>query len=179
MLINSGLLVNIESAPACVTMLCNVSNIPAKKEKAQKEPRFSEKKAKLFWKGGSQKKKDEKEKKAYSIMLSSPNRLRRSDDVAGVMKGKGTKGGVCAVRCLENKLPESRFVFIISSRAIKKATDRNYLKRKAREIVRKNLFRLKSGYDVAFVFYSTAKGLKYVDLERELLEILKSARLLR
>lgn len=84
-------------------------------------------------------------------MLSKENRLKKEKDFEAVFKsGKGFKEELLRVKISRNNLNSSRFGFIVSKKYSKKASERNLLKRRMREIVRKNLPNLKKGFDVVF-----------------------------
>ena len=61
----------------------------------------------------------------------------------------------------------------------KKAPERNRIKRRLREIVRAHLKELKTGYDVMIMGLKPGLGAEYVELERQLLVVLKKAGLLK
>ena len=67
----------------------------------------------------------------------------------------------------------------VSRRGSKKATVRNLLKRRAREIFRKNLDKIKAGYDLFFIFSKPAAALSFQELEKEILGELSRFKLLK
>ncbi|OGF82381.1 ribonuclease P protein component [Candidatus Giovannonibacteria bacterium RIFCSPLOWO2_01_FULL_46_13] len=111
-------------------------------------------------------------------MLPKPHRLSRKDDIEQIAKGRGVKKEALLLKFSKNGLKESRFAFIIPSKKIKKATERNLVKRRARNIIRKNLKNIKGGSDILFIFSANALELDYAGLEKELLSALSLAKLL-
>ena len=66
----------------------------------------------------------------------------------------------------DRSLP-TRFAFVVSTKVSKKAVERNLLRRRLREIVRKDLSRLKSGLDILIIAKPQAKDLSFQALEQE------------
>jgi len=65
---------------------------------------------------------------------------------------------------------EPRFGFIISTKISKKAVVRNRIKRIMSEVIRKNLDKIKSGYDVLFLIKPSAVKINKKELEKETYE---------
>jgi ribonuclease P protein component len=73
-------------------------------------------------------------------MLPTINRLKKKKDFERVFKkGKSFKKDFLSIRISQNNLNKIRFGFIVSQKISKKAFVRNKIKRRLREIVRKNL----------------------------------------
>lgn len=88
-------------------------------------------------------------------MLPKKYRLKKSGDIKGVLKSaRSFREGFLIFKIKNNDLNFSRFAFLISLKISKKATVRNRLKRKLREIIRLNLGRIKSGVDVILIVIS-------------------------
>ena len=120
---------------------------------------------------------------AYSNMLKKLYRLNKTKDIQALMKtGRAFYSPVLMVRAKANTLPNSRFAIIVSNRVSKKATQRNLIKRRLREIVRHFLPQLETGADVAILaspkIISQGKVLGYQEMFRELEQVFKKARLL-
>jgi ribonuclease P protein component len=97
--------------------------------------------------------------------------------------GRAFYSPVLMVKARANELPHSRFAIIVSNKVSKKATQRNLIKRRLREIVRLQLSKLETGADVAILasakmIDSQSKVLGYQDMAKELESVLKKARLL-
>ena len=85
-------------------------------------------------------------------MLPKRNRLKKEKDFERVFKkGKGLEEGFLFIKVAKNDLEMSRFGFVVSEKVSKKATLRNKVKRKLRELTRARLSRIKIGLDVALV----------------------------
>ena len=85
-------------------------------------------------------------------MLAKINRLSKEKEFARLLKlGKTYFSNCLIIKVYPNNLNNSRFGFIISKKIAKKAVIRNKIKRRLREIIRKDLKILKDGYDVAII----------------------------
>ena len=71
----------------------------------------------------------------------------------------------------------SRFGFIVSQKVAKKANQRNLVKRRIREVVRKELGRIRPGYDVVIIAKPAALNKKSQLIKDIILQIFKNARL--
>lgn len=111
-------------------------------------------------------------------MLPKNFRLARRDDISRALKANGLKNVYFSLKILKNNLAKSRFGFIVPKHAIKKTTSRNLIKRRAREIVRKNIGKIKKGYDVLFIFSGRSAGAPSKILEEEIFSEFSKARLL-
>ncbi len=156
-----------------------VSNISAKEEKKEEKPRFFEEKKQFFRESGVKQAQKERQKKANNgVMLSRPYRLSKKDGIARVIKSRGAKNPYLTLKFLKNGLGRCRFGFVVSSKLVKKAVYRNLIKRRAREIIKKNIGRIKTGYDIVFIFSGGLEGVGYEILERELLSLLTESDLI-
>jgi len=79
-------------------------------------------------------------------MLPKINSLKKRKDIERVFeKGKRFKEDFLILKITKNALSQTRFGFIVSKKVSKKATLRNKIKRKLREIVSKKGKKLKKG----------------------------------
>ncbi|MFA5742426.1 MAG: ribonuclease P protein component [Candidatus Paceibacterota bacterium] len=105
-------------------------------------------------------------------MLPKENRLVKKRDFEKVLKqGKGFKQKTLFLKTVENNLPQSRFGIIVSKKTAKKAVDRNKIKRQIREIIWKNINKIKKGYDLVFIAWPLIKNEGY----QEKLSIIESS----
>ena len=82
-------------------------------------------------------------------MLPKINRLKSDRDFRNVFKNGGTlENQLFRVKYLKNQKNASRFGFIISAKISKKATIRNFLKRRLRAVSRYLIKDLKPGFDI-------------------------------
>ena len=85
-------------------------------------------------------------------MLSSVSRLKKKKDFERVFKkGEGFKEDFLYLKFLKNNLKNSRFGVIVSKKFSLKATARNKIKRKIREIIKIKLPQIKKEVDAAIV----------------------------
>lgn len=88
-------------------------------------------------------------------MLPKKYRLKKNKDIKDVLKSvRSFRERYLILKIKNNDLNFPRFAFLISLKISKKATVRNRLKRKLREIIRLNLGRIKSGVDAALIVVS-------------------------
>lgn len=109
-------------------------------------------------------------KKKYRIKL-------KKDFEKVFQKGVYVKKGPISLKFSDNNLDYSRFSVIVGKKISKKAVLRNKLKRKIKEIIRKNIDYIKKGKDI-IIFPSTyLKDLDYYNLEKILIDLFKKANL--
>lgn len=112
-------------------------------------------------------------------MLCSKNRLRNKKDINNVSKrGTTAAGNFILLKFIKNNLNNSRFAFVISSRIFKSAVKRNKIKRRLREITKKNIFRIKNAMDFLIIVKGAFIRERSVDLEKELLALFNKSKLL-
>ena len=113
-------------------------------------------------------------------MLYSQNRLAKRADIERVFKkGRSFFVGNLGIRLAKNGLKQSRFTIVTSLKVSKKAVERNKLKRRMREIIRKEILpQVKPGFDGVV---STKKGLldsDFNELSKTVINLFKKARLI-
>lgn len=115
-------------------------------------------------------------------MLPYNNRLAKRKDIENVYKfGKHSFAGNVGINFLENKLRETRIGVVVGIKVSKKATVRNTIKRKIREILRKNLGRIKKGLDIVIYVKPERDKPEKIEsrkIEENLAEIFHKARLI-
>jgi len=90
-------------------------------------------------------------------MLAKKHRLKKKKDFEKVYKeGKGFKQDFLFLKAMENDLEDTRIGIVVSAKVAKKATERNLIKRRLREILRKKLEEIKPGLDIVII---TLKGI--------------------
>lgn len=97
-------------------------------------------------------------------MLPKQYRLRADKDIKLVFKkGRRIETPLLRFQALHTGAEQTRFAVVVSTKIGKRATTRNLIKRRTREILRKNVERIKPGFDVvaqarsASVTYATEK----------------------
>lgn len=115
-------------------------------------------------------------------MLPSSHRLRHSDDIARVRQGGRRWQHPFLVLYVDvqpqDSLSVSRFAFV-AGRHIGRATTRNRVKRRLREIVRRHLDTIEPGHDCLVVARPALVTAEYAELERIVLTLLTRAGLRR
>jgi len=112
-------------------------------------------------------------------MLTKTNRLRKEKDFEGLFKkGKSFKNGFLILKIVQNNLKESRFAFIVSQKVSKKAVLRNKVKRRLRDIVRKNMKEIKKGVDVALITLSGIEKQSFIETKKTLDDLFKKTGLI-
>jgi len=110
-------------------------------------------------------------------MLPKQNCLKQKTDIDRVFKkGKGFKEDFLFLKTLENNLKISRFGFIISQKISKKATTRNKIKRRLRQLIRSKLKEIKQGIDVLLIALSGLEKKDFQEMEETINKIFKKAK---
>jgi ribonuclease P protein component len=78
----------------------------------------------------------------------------------------------------KNNLQETRFGITITKK-VGKAVIRNKIRRRIKEIYRKNLYRIKSGYDLIIIPKQNVVDISYKELESAMIHILKISNMLK
>lgn len=78
----------------------------------------------------------------------------------------------------ENGLPHSRFGVVVGLKVHKKATKRNLVKRRVREVLRKHLKSIVPGRDVMIMANPKALEADFKDIEAQLLSCFKKLKIL-
>ncbi len=100
-------------------------------------------------------------------MLPKINRLKNKKDFDRVFKeGSGFKNNFLAIKIVKNNIDASRFGFVVSQKVSKKAVIRNKIKRRLREIVKKNLDGFKNGIDVVLVVFSSLNDKDFLETQK-------------
>ena len=112
-------------------------------------------------------------------MLPKENRLRHEKDIQALFaNGKGVFGIYLSLKFKKNNLSDSRFAMVAGVKVSKKAVVRNRLKRQVRAIVHTHLESIARGFDVAILIRKEAVGKNSEEFEKDLLKMLKKAKLL-
>jgi len=74
----------------------------------------------------------------------------------------------------ENKLP-AKFSFSVSKKVSKKAVGRNLLRRRGYSVISRHIQDIRPGYFYFFSFKSKPQELSFVELEREIINLLKDS----
>ena len=111
-------------------------------------------------------------------MLGQKNRLTKKKDFDSVFKqGQGFKQGFLYLKIKKNNLDSSRFGFIVSKKFSKKAVERNKIKRRLREVVKKELPKIKKPVDLIIVVNPGTEN-DFQKLEQTINKLFKEAEIL-
>jgi len=98
-------------------------------------------------------------------MLPRLNRLTKRKDFGEIhQQGQITRGRLMMLRAKRNNLKYSRVGIIVSKKVAKKATQRNKIKRRMRQIIREKIL-LHSGYDFVIILKHNAASVNYEELK--------------
>lgn len=105
-------------------------------------------------------------------------RIRKNMEFKKVYKiGKNYWNRNLVLYVNKNKLDYSRIGFTVTKK-IGNAVTRNKVRRKMKEICRLNFENIKPGYDLIFIAKKSVVNMKYDELEKSTIHILKIAKLL-
>jgi ribonuclease P protein component len=107
-------------------------------------------------------------------MLKKENRLTQKKDFDRVFKkGRGIKSNSLFLKILENNKECTRIGIIVSKKVSKKAVERNKIKRRIREIIRKIDFC--KGFDIILITYPNIKEKDFKGISEEINYLFKKA----
>lgn len=113
-------------------------------------------------------------------MLLKTNRLRKKKDIENVLKrGKKFKEDFLILRTINNNFKTSRFAFIVSQKISKKASVRNKVKRRLREMIRLRIKKIKKGKDNLLIAVSGLETKDFWEIEETVNKLLKKAELIK
>ena len=113
-------------------------------------------------------------------MLLKENRLKNKKDFEYLFrKGLRFKEDFLELRVLRNKLKDSRFGFVVGKVVSKKATIRNKIKRRMRDIVRKKIYDIKNGLDCVVISRPTLSNKNFLEIEKTINSIFNKAGILK
>jgi len=115
-------------------------------------------------------------------MLPRKNRLKKKKDFERIFKkGKEYKEDFLLLKTISNNLQFSRFGFIINKKVVKKATIRNKIKRRLREVVRREILpKIKKRVDCVIIVKPGIKSenFSFEKIKNTLYKLTKKAKLL-
>lgn len=114
-------------------------------------------------------------------MLRPANRLAKRSDIEAVHKrGRSFFVGSLGIRFAKNSLKVSRFAIIVSLKVSKRATERNRLKRRLREIIRRDVLpSVRPGFDGIVLTKKPLLELGFDELRAVTISLFKKARLVQ
>lgn len=113
-------------------------------------------------------------------MLEIKHRLKSPRQIENVFKkGKSTRSGFLFLKYCPNKFRNSRIAFSVGVKFSKKAVDRNRAKRILRSEMKKNLSKLKPGFDIViFLGQISPKEFEKENIEASLKKALTFSKLI-
>lgn len=93
-------------------------------------------------------------------------------------KGKYFSGKYLTINVLENIYATNRIGISVSKKAFKSSVKRNLYRRRIKEILRREVFNLKQGYDMVFVVKKDQEIPSYREIEKEIIDLLEKAKLI-
>jgi ribonuclease P protein component len=114
-------------------------------------------------------------------MLPSNNRLKKDKDFELVFKrGEAFNGKFLFLKIRKrNNLEVSRFGLVVGTKISKKATIRNKIKRRLRNVIRKRLGDIKPGFDVIIGAKTGMVDKSYQEIKEELEGLLEKTGVLK
>ncbi len=113
-------------------------------------------------------------------MLAAKNRLTKDKEFDNVYKkGESSYDKLLGVKAVVNNLNKNRFGIITGLKISKKATERNRIKRRVREVIGSELGKLKTGFDVIIISLPAIKDANYQDIEKSIIKHFKKLGLYR
>lgn len=102
--------------------------------------------------------------------------LKKKEEFSRVFRfGRTAKGEGVLLRYLSNNLPYNRFAFIVSKKTVPTAVGRNKIKRRLRELTRKQKKSARGGIDGVFVINRNISKASSADMRQKLEAIFNKA----
>lgn len=118
-------------------------------------------------------------------MLKKENRITKQKEFDAFWgkdfkqkNGLNSAGKFLIVKVFKNDLKFTRFGFIVNNKIDKRATERNKIKRRLRDIVQEELKNIKGEYDCLIITKPSIKKQELEEIKVELIGILKKLKLL-
>jgi len=102
-------------------------------------------------------------------MFIKQNRLKKKKDFEKVFKkGKTIKQDLFVFKYIENNQDSPRIGIIISKKVCSRASERNLIKRRIREIIKKEIDQLKNLDIIIIALSKISKDIPFTELEQEI-----------
>ena len=112
-------------------------------------------------------------------MLNSARRISKANFTKILQEGRGASSPFFSTKILPlEKIGLSRFAFVVSAKTAKSAVRRNFLKRRSRHAIKKNLPLIKEGYYCVIFIKKDLADLPFSAYEAEIIDSLKRSGLL-
>ena len=111
------------------------------------------------------------------MVLPKRNKISDNSEFEKIYrKGRKMQGEFLTLIFLKNRNGISRFGVVVSGKVSKKATERNRIKRKITEIIRKDFADFKGGFDFLILAKPESLSKKSDNLKKDLMSILRKIR---
>jgi len=112
-------------------------------------------------------------------VLQKLYRLQKNEDIKKLSKkGRRFKEDFLILKTISNNLNHTRFGFIVSRKLSKRATLRNKIRRKLRELVRLRLKEIKKGIDVIVIASPGLETKDFWEIDESINKLFKKAGLI-
>jgi ribonuclease P protein component len=112
-------------------------------------------------------------------MLPQANRLTKKKDFERIFKeGRSSYDKLLGIKISPNRMDVSRFGILVGSKISKKAVERNLIKRRIRESIKKKLLHIKTGFDLIVITLPPIKKSEFDEIESALEFNLKRLKIL-
>jgi len=105
-------------------------------------------------------------------VLNKVYRLKKREVEKLFKKGRTYRGKILILKIKRNKLPFSRWSFIVPLRVSKRAIERNRLRRRLTEVFREKIKIVKPGFDGIILAHPTALEKNYQEINEEIDKLL-------
>jgi len=113
-------------------------------------------------------------------MLPKKRRVERDSFPSFSSNIKSLHGKNLSLRVFSKKgSDKTKFSFIVSKKVCARANKRNLLKRRGYSAVKDIIKNIKNGFVCVFFFKKTSVGAPYVEIEEDIIYLLKKAKVLR
>lgn len=113
-------------------------------------------------------------------MLNKKRRIRRKSFGGVLIKGRRYNSPHLLMYINKSSADTpSRFSFSVSKKVAQKAVDRNKYRRRGYSVISRNIGKIKLDHFFVFSFKKGSAGLKFSELEKEILELLSISGMLK
>jgi ribonuclease P protein component len=107
-------------------------------------------------------------------MLKKTNRITKDKEFDRAFKtGQSFYTKLFGIKAVDNDLPTVRLGVLVSTKVSKKAVVRNKIKRQIREIIQKELPKIKNGKDLIIIVFSQILDKNFAEIEEMITGALK------
>jgi len=115
----------------------------------------------------------------YLTMRPRVNRLKKKSEIERVFKeGKKFKEDFLILKLAKNSLNKVRFAFIVSQKVSKKATIRNKIRRRLKDLAQSKLKKIKKGMDVLLIALPGLETKDFWEIEEIINKLFSKAKLI-